>query len=64
MQCKLLHEAGLVKRRAKGRQRIYSLAPLRLREVVDWTAHYRTFWQGRLKRLRSYLDTKPDGVPN
>ena len=38
------------------RQRIYSLAPLRLREVNDWTAPYRQFWQGRLKRLRSYLD--------
>ena len=55
---KVLHEAGLVKRRAEGRQRIYSLAPLRLREVDDWTAHYRRFWQGRLRRLRSYLDTE------
>jgi DNA-binding transcriptional ArsR family regulator len=53
---KVLHDAGLVKRRAKGRQRIYSLAPLRLREVDDWTARYRRFWQGRLKRLRAYLD--------
>jgi DNA-binding transcriptional ArsR family regulator len=53
---KVLHDAGLVKRRAEGRQRIYSLAPLRLREVDDWTAPYRKFWQGRLKRLRAYLD--------
>src|SRR5215470_3228796 len=53
---KVLHEAGLVKRRAAGRQRIYSLAPLRLREVDDWTARYRKFWQGRLTRLRLYLD--------
>ena len=50
---KVLRDAGLVKRRAEGRQRIYSLAPLRLREVNDWTARYRKFWQGRLKRLRS-----------
>jgi len=54
---KVLHDAGLVTRRAAGRQRIYSLAPLRLREVDDWTARYRKFWRGRLKRLRSYLDT-------
>jgi DNA-binding transcriptional ArsR family regulator len=53
---KVLHEAGLVSRRAEGRQRIYSLAPLRLREIDDWTARYRRFWQGRIKRLRSYLD--------
>src|SRR2546430_1872551 len=52
---KVLHEAGLVKRRAQGRQRIYSLAALPLREVDDWTARYRRFWQGRLKHLRSYL---------
>ncbi len=55
---KVLHDAGLVKRRAEGRQRIYSLAPARLREVDDWAARYRRFWQGRLKRLRSYLDTR------
>jgi DNA-binding transcriptional ArsR family regulator len=56
---KVLHKAGLVKRRAAGRQRIYSLAPLRLRQVDDWTARYRKFWQRRLERLRSYLDTRP-----
>jgi DNA-binding transcriptional ArsR family regulator len=32
---KVFRDAGLVKRRAEGRQRIYSLAPLRLREVDD-----------------------------
>jgi DNA-binding transcriptional ArsR family regulator len=54
---KVLHDVGLVERRAAGRQRIYSLNPVRLREVDDWTTRYRKFWQGRLKRLRSYLDT-------
>jgi DNA-binding transcriptional ArsR family regulator len=58
---KVLHEAGLVKRRAEGRQRIYSLAPLRLREIDDWTSRYRRFWQGRLKHLRSYLDDEGRG---
>jgi DNA-binding transcriptional ArsR family regulator len=53
---KVLHDAGLVTRRAEGRQRIYSLAPLRLREVDYWTAPYRRFWQGRLKQLRVFLD--------
>jgi DNA-binding transcriptional ArsR family regulator len=57
---KVLHEAGLVKRRAEGRQRIYSLTPSPLREVDDWTGAYRRFWQGRLKRLRSYLDDKAE----
>jgi DNA-binding transcriptional ArsR family regulator len=56
---KVLHHAGLVKRRAQGRQRIYSLAPLGLREVEDWTARYRRFWRSRLRRLRSFLDEEP-----
>ena len=53
---KILSEAGLVTRRAVGRQRIYSLAPNRLREVDDWAARYRKFWEGRLQRLRTFLD--------
>jgi DNA-binding transcriptional ArsR family regulator len=56
---KVLNRAGLVKRRAEGRQRIYSLAPLGLREVEDWTARYRRFWRSRLGQLRLYLDEKP-----
>lgn len=53
---KILHDAGLVTRRAEGRKRIYTLTARPLREVDDWTATYRRFWQDRLKRLRSYLD--------
>jgi DNA-binding transcriptional ArsR family regulator len=59
---KVLHSAGLVRRRVAGRHRIYSLAPSRLREVDDWTACYRKFWRGRLKKLRSYLDTTESGT--
>ena len=53
---KVLQQAGLVTRRPAGRQRIYSLAPDRLRVVDEWTSNYRRFWHSRLKRLRSYLD--------
>ena len=55
---KVLREAGLVSRRAQGRRRIYRLTPQKLRVVEDWMATYRTFWQGRLKRLGEYLDAK------
>jgi DNA-binding transcriptional ArsR family regulator len=55
---KVLREAGLVARRAEGRQRIYSLTPERLRLVAEWTAGYRKFWESRLKRLGAYLDAK------
>jgi DNA-binding transcriptional ArsR family regulator len=57
---KVLHDAGLVERRAEGRRRIYSLTAERLREVDDWTANYRRFWQSRMDRLRSYLDESTD----
>ena len=54
---KVLHEAGLATRRAEGRQRIYSLAPLRLWKLMIGPRGIAKSWQGRLKRLRSYLDT-------
>jgi DNA-binding transcriptional ArsR family regulator len=56
---KVLLQAGLVARRAQGRQRIYRLAPEKLRVVDEWTGGYRKFWQSRLKRLGEYLDAKP-----
>jgi DNA-binding transcriptional ArsR family regulator len=55
---KVLLDAGLVTRRALGRNRIYSLSPERLRVVDEWTARYRRFWQSRLRRLGEYLDAK------
>jgi DNA-binding transcriptional ArsR family regulator len=53
---KVLRDAGLVARRSEGRARIYRLTPTRLREVEEWTATYRKFWVGRLRRLGQYLD--------
>jgi DNA-binding transcriptional ArsR family regulator len=55
---KVLLDAGLVTRRAHGRQRIYRLAPSKLKAVDEWTAAYRRFWESRLKRLGEYLDSK------
>jgi DNA-binding transcriptional ArsR family regulator len=55
---KVLLEAGLVTRRAQGRQRIYSLAPRKLKAVDEWTASYRRFWDSRLKRLGDFLDSQ------
>jgi DNA-binding transcriptional ArsR family regulator len=57
---KILHQAGLVRRQPNGRQRIYSLAPSRLREIDEWTAKYRRFWRDHLRRLGSYLDQEND----
>lgn len=53
-----LHAAGLVERRAEGRERIYRLAPARLGAVLDWVAPYQAFWEGRLERLETFLDRR------
>src|ERR1700730_776935 len=52
----VLLEAGVVMRRAEGRQRIYRLDAAPLRGVHDWTAEYERFWEERLARLRRRLE--------
>lgn len=52
----VLLDAGVVERRAEGRQRIYRLDATPLRGVHDWTAEYERFWGERLARLRRRLD--------
>jgi DNA-binding transcriptional ArsR family regulator len=52
----VLLDAGVVRRRAEGRHRIYRLDAAPLREVHDWTAEYAQFWDDRIARLRRRLD--------
>ena len=53
---KLLREAGLVRVRADGQRRLYSLAPDQLAAVEAWLEPYRDFWRGRLDALEAHLD--------
>ncbi|WP_337185761.1 metalloregulator ArsR/SmtB family transcription factor [Phenylobacterium sp.] len=53
---KLLREAGLVRTRAEGRRRLYSLEPGGLSELDAWLAPYRRFWAGRLAALEDHLE--------
>jgi DNA-binding transcriptional ArsR family regulator len=53
---RLLREAGLVRVRADGQRRLYSLAPGELAAVEAWIAPYRDFWRGRLGALEQHLD--------
>jgi len=46
---------GLVKCRAQGRHRLYSLEPARLRPLHDWLATYEQMWNDRLNRMDEYL---------
>ncbi|HKD00818.1 MAG TPA: metalloregulator ArsR/SmtB family transcription factor [Terriglobales bacterium] len=56
---RILREAGLVKKRRAGRQRLYRLKARPLREVYDWVAHYERFWTEKLDALGEHLRRIP-----
>lgn len=51
----ILVAAGLVTKRAQGRNRLHALCPEPLKEVEDWLAPYAAAWDERLERLRFHL---------
>jgi DNA-binding transcriptional ArsR family regulator len=53
---KLLREAGLVRVRADGQRRLYSLAPRRLAEIETWLRPHLDFWRARLDALEEHLE--------
>lgn len=55
---RVLEEAELVRARREGRQRLYSLHPKPLREVVSWVDEFAAFFSQRLDALGDYLDKK------
>ena len=52
---RVLSEVGLVRCRAEGRRRLYSLEPARLRPFHDWLAKYEQAWNDRMDRMDDYL---------
>jgi len=56
---RVLREAGLVRCRANGKQRLYGLDAAPLAEVDDWLAPYRELWAGRLDALERHLEENP-----
>jgi DNA-binding transcriptional ArsR family regulator len=56
---RILWEAGLVKKRQAGRQRLYRLEARPLREVYDWIAHYERYWKEKLDALGEHLRRIP-----
>ncbi|HKW71616.1 MAG TPA: metalloregulator ArsR/SmtB family transcription factor [Candidatus Dormibacteraeota bacterium] len=52
---RVLSKVGLVTCRAKGRLRLYSLEPARLRPLHEWLAKYEQAWNERLDRMDDYL---------
>lgn len=53
---RVLSEVGLVRCRAEGRRRLYSLEPTRLRPMHEWLAKHEQAWNERLDRMGEYLE--------
>jgi DNA-binding transcriptional ArsR family regulator len=53
---KLLREAGLVRVRADGQRRLYSLEPRQLAEIETWLRPHLNFWRDRLDALEDHLE--------
>jgi DNA-binding transcriptional ArsR family regulator len=53
---RVLSEVGLVRSRADGRRRLYSLEPGHLQPLHDWLAKYEQGLSDRLDRMGDYLD--------
>src|SRR5262252_9464070 len=52
---KVLERAGLIVRGRDAQRRPCRLQAAPLRDVSDWVASYRQFWDSRLDRLEAYL---------
>jgi DNA-binding transcriptional ArsR family regulator len=57
---RVLADAGLVRARRRGRERLYRLNARPLREVFDWLGHYQAFWSEKLDALGDLLDGEGD----
>lgn len=53
---KVLREAGLVRQRVQGTQRMYSIRPEGLRAIAEWTISKRQFWESSLDRLGDAIE--------
>ena len=59
-QLRVLRESGLATVRVDAQRRIYSLNADGLREVDDWWAPFRVFWEERLDAMERTLDSMED----
>jgi DNA-binding transcriptional ArsR family regulator len=55
---RVLRDAGLVRVRADGQRRLYSLRPEPLVELDAWLEPYRAMWRDSLDKLEGHLAAK------
>lgn len=52
---RILEDAGLIRRRRRGRVHSLKLQAAPMREASRWIGEYRRFWEGSLDRLEVYI---------
>ena len=52
---RILEEAGLIKSRKVGREKLHYLNPAPMQDVANWVEKYRRLWEERFDRLEDYL---------
>ena len=52
---RVLNDAGLVHKRVRKQQRLYSARPDTFEQIGNWAMSHREFWEGSLKRLEAAL---------
>ncbi len=52
---RVLREAGLIRQRAQGTHRLYSIDPETMEAISEWTMSRREFWMTSLQRLDAAL---------
>ena len=52
---RVLRQAGLVRARPQGQQRLYELQAAPFRELNSWVSTFQQLWEGRLDNLDRYL---------
>lgn len=53
---KILTECGLIIVKVQGREKYCKADLKKLKQVSDWTEHYRSFWNNKLDALGNFLD--------
>jgi DNA-binding transcriptional ArsR family regulator len=56
----ILLDAGLVKKRERGRETIYSLKPENLSELREWLRFFDSYWDEQLNRLKKSIESEDD----
>lgn len=52
---RVLRDAGLIRQRVAGQQRLYQVVPESVQAIHGWTMDHATFWAGSLDRLDAAL---------